>query len=332
MAHAGTSVIHIGLHKVASTTLQFSLNQLRPELGAQGFYYPGDVLPHRTQQSDLAIFLRDANADRYQTAMAAVLRELREREHTNMLLSGEEFSLLSPEKIEMLYADLEKTGRPFRVVLYVRNLYRHTMSAIAQRSKSGKFPSHPDRGINRKTFNPSSIVSRWESVFGADNVVVACLEALPAGIDIVSHFAGLAGIRLPREYRVAHRNRSADPLASTLLSYLAYEFDLPHHLFYRSYFEKMPDSPVLSRTEDHLFGLIDRWVTGVDLTHPKLAPFRDVLCSRPPVHRETVTGAEAGAAYVRQLGMTLLRTAERMEEMDEQPKQGRHRDRLDRPS
>jgi hypothetical protein len=163
-------------------------------------------------------------------------------------------------------------------------------------------------------------------VFGEDNVVAGCLEALPAGDSIVSHFAGLAGIRLPRDFHVADRNQSADPIASTLLSYLAYEFGVPHHFFYRSYFEKIADRPALPRIEDHLFGLIDNWVTGVDLSHPKLAPFRDMLCNRPAVRHEAGASAGSAAEYVRQLGMTLLRTAERMEEADEEPMQRRRRE------
>jgi hypothetical protein len=71
------------------------------------------------------------------------------------------------------------------------------------------------------------------------------------------------------------------------------------------------------------------WVTGVDLSHPKLAPFRDLLRSRPP-DQETGTSAESAAEYLRRLGTTLLETAERMEQTDEQPKQRRHRDRRQR--
>ena len=322
-ACAGQSVIHIGLHKAASTTLQHSLYALRQELAAQRFFYPGNILPHRAQHSDLAIFLRDAGGEKYSAAMHTILHDFRKLKDANLLLSGEEFSSLRPEQIEALHRDLAETGRQFRVVLYIRNLYRVAISAVAEQSKSGKFIAYPSRVIDRRRLNPSAILSRWEKVFGEDNVIAACLEALPAGTNIVSHFAGMAGVRLPREFRVIDRNRSIDPIASLLLSHLAYEFKVRHRDFYRSYFEKIPDRPAFPRIEDHLLGMADKWVAAVDLSHPKLNPFRELLCSRPPVRQGTGTSVESAAGYLRLLGMTLLRSAERIEEADEELKRTR---------
>lgn len=313
---AGHSVIHIGLHKVASTTLQLSLRTMKRQLAKQGFFYPTDHLPLRSQHSDLAAFLREDGESKYRSAMDAILGDYRTSGCANMLLSGEGFSSLLPAHIRVLQADLAETGRQFRVVLYIRNLYRHTLSAIAQKGKSGKPVSYSSRGIGRRKFNPSSILARWEHVFGEDNVVVGCLDALPAEANIVTHFAGLGGIRLPRAFRIVDRNRSVDPIASSLWSRLAYEFGIPHHAFYKSYFENVPDRPTLPRMEARLFRTIDKWVAKVDLSHPKLAPFRDLLRQRPPVREETTTGGQAAAAYLRQLGTTLLKTAERMNEPD----------------
>lgn len=320
-ANARRSVIHIGLHKVASTTLQHSLRALKVKLEKQGFFYPTDHLPLRTQHSDLATFLREDDQAKYRAAMGAILDEFDRRGYANMLLSGEGFSSLLPAQIEVLHRDLAQTGRQFRVVLYVRNLYRHTMSAIAQKGKSGKPVSFSSRGISRRKFDPSSILSRWEAVFGEDNVVAGCLEALPAEANIVTHFAASAGITLPRGFRILDRNRSADPIASSLLSRLAYEFRFSHHLFYRSYFENVPDRPTLPRVEDRLFGIIDKWVAEVDLSHPKLASFQDLLCQRPSVSANGAN-AQSAAGYIRQLGMTLLGTAARIEEEDRQRRGG----------
>ncbi|HEX3431084.1 MAG TPA: hypothetical protein VHT03_09370 [Rhizomicrobium sp.] len=323
--HAGNSVIHIGLHKVASTTLQHSLHALRPDLAAQGFFYPGDDLPHPKQHSDLALFLHEAGEEKYRTAMDAILRDFRNLEGANLLLSGEEFSSLLPAQIEALHRDLAETGRQFRVVLYVRNLYRIAISAIAEHSKTGKFVAYPSRVIDRRRVNPSSILSHWEDVFGKENVIAACLEALPAETNIVSHFADLAGIKLPAEFRMIERNRSADPIASALLSHLAYEFQVSHHFFYRSYFENVRGRLALPRMEDHLLGTADKWVADVDLSHPKLVPFRDLLRSRPTASPPADASAESAVGYLRLLGKTLLRTAERIEQRDEQPKRSRRR-------
>jgi len=326
-ASAAQSVIHIGLHKAASTTLQHSLYALRQELAAQHFFYPADILPHWAQHSDLAIFLRDAEVQKYRTAMDAILSDFRHLKNANLILSGEEFSSLRPEQIKVLHSDLTTTGRQFRVVLYVRNLYRIAISAVAEQSKSGKFIAYPSRVIDRRRLNPSAILSHWEDVFGEDRVIAACLEALPAETNIVSHFAGMAGMTLPREFRVVDRNRSIDPVASMLLSHLAYEFKIRHHDFYRSYFEKIPDRPAFPGIEDHFLEMIDAWVAGVDLSHPKLSPFQDLLCSRPPVRQGA--SAESAAGYLRALAATLLRTAERIDKADEEPKRGRGKPRVE---
>lgn len=320
---AGTSVIHIGLHKAASTTLQHALYALRHELAAQKFLYPAGILPHARQHSDLAIFLRDAAGDKYGAAMNAVLTEFRKPGYENLLLSGEEFSSLVPGQIERLYADLAETGRQFRIALYIRNLYRIAISAVAEQSKSGKFVAYPPRVIARRRVDPSAILSRWEKVFGEKNVIAACLDALPPEINIVSHFADIAGVRLPREFRAIAKNRAVDSIASSLLSHLAYEFQVSHHFFYRSYFEMTTDKVALPKMEDQLLGMADRWVVGVDLSHPKLVPFRDLLCTRPIDLGGAGTNPVSAAGYLRLLGAILLKTAERMEG-DERPKQ-RHR-------
>lgn len=312
-ACAGTSVIHIGLHKAASTTLQHALYALRQELAAQRFFYPADILPHAKQHSDVAIFLRDAGGEKYGAAMKAILTEFRKPGYANLLLSGEEFSLLLPGQIERLYADLAETGQKFSVVLYIRNLYRIAVSAVAEHSKSGKFIAYPSRVIDRRRVDPSAILSRWEKVFGDENVIAACLDAFPPEINIVGHFAGIAGIRLPCKFRVTAKNRAVDPIASSLLSHLAYEFQVSHHFFYRSYFEMTPDRPVLPKMEQQLLGMADRWVAGVDLSHPKLLPFRDMLCERPIEPQGAGRNAESAVGYLRLLGTILLRTAERME-------------------
>lgn len=318
-ANARRSVIHIGLHKVASTTLQHSLYDLRKRLAAQGFLYPVNIHHRRSQHSDLAILLREGNTAKYRSVMDTMLLDLRASGDMNLLLSGEEFSMLRPRKIEQLYGDLARTGRSFRVVLYIRNLYRLAISAIAERSKTGHFIAYPGQVLGRRAVNPSTILSRWEQVFGADNVIAECLEALPPQTTIVSHFAQLAGARLPRKFRVADRNRSIDPIASVLLSHLAYEFRVPHRLFYKSYFAQIAERPSLPRTDTHLVRAIGKWVAGVDLSHPKLARFEKLLRGRPPLPGAPNACAQSAATYLRQLSVTLMRTAEGLETPKEQP-------------
>ncbi len=305
------SILHIGLHKTGSTTLQQALYGAGDELTRQRFFYPRDYLPHKSQHSDLAMYLRGSDHEDYRDAIGRILADFAAREDAQLLLSGEEFSMLPRAKLEILRASLAQTKRPFHIVLYLRNLYRFALSVIAQHSKQGKFLAYPSQVMGHiKNLDLTALIARWESVFGEEQVHVFSLETLPPGRNIVGHFADFAGFSLPGALPGSAVNRSVDPIASALLTHLAYEFGVPYQLFYKSYFQATNERFPLPRTETYLNTMLDKWVAQVDVSHPKLAPHREALVQQPSVAKDE---GLAGAAYLKALAATLTKTARRMD-------------------
>lgn len=312
------SIIHIGLHKTGSTTLQSVLYRLRERLAAQNFFYPGDYLRPGFQHSLLAIYLRESKHDRFKQAMESILGDLARRSNAQLILSGEEFSTLPPQKVEILRTSLGRVKQEFHVVVYIRNLYRFAISQIAQHSKAKKFIAYPASVVQRfQNLDLATMVSAWEKAFGPDHVQVFCLENLPATGNIVSHFADFAGIRLPSELTVVDLNRSADPIASALLSHLVYEFSVPHRVFYNAYFRAARGKAFeVPRTEGHLIELLDDWVRQRNLDHPKLAAHREILLRRPVLG--DTSSVNRGFDYLMALSAVLERAAKEMKRCEEQ--------------
>lgn len=307
-----TSIVHIGFHKTGSSSLQRRLRRSRHLLARQGFCYPVDHLPSPDQHSHLALYLKSGSASDYQRAWSSISADYRHSGCRHLILSGEEFSTLRQPLVEHFAADLLALTQPVRIILYIRNLHRFIVSVMAQFSKAGDFVAHPQTTIDRmRGFNPTARLTSWEEVCGAANVTVQCLDQLPAGYGIEEHFADFAGVKLkPMEFAVA-ANRSIDPIASGLLSQLAYEFGTSPKKFYTAYFRVQKDRMVLPKTEQHLADLAETWVAGVDLSHPKLAPFRDSLRQRPAAAPAGDDPAGRGNAYLQALATVLWETAGR---------------------
>jgi hypothetical protein len=308
-----TSIVHIGLHKTGSTSLQRRLSRSRHLLARQGFFYPVDRLPNKNQHSHLALYLREGDPASYQSAFSTVTEDFRRSGCRYLILSGEEFSTLRNASVKKFGDDIKGITQPVRIILYVRNLSRLIISIMSQHSKTGKFVAYPQSIFERmRNFNPTRILRMWEDAFGAEQVSVQSLEALPAGSGIEEHFAQFAGADLkPMEFD-AQANRSVDPIASALLTHLAHEFGVPYQIFYEAYFTAATDRFTLPRTEQHLAELARKWVETVDLSHPKLAPFKDALREQPMAGADSGTAggeAERARTYMETLAAVLLETA-----------------------
>ncbi|HTW29263.1 MAG TPA: hypothetical protein VME92_19210 [Acetobacteraceae bacterium] len=279
-----SAILHIGLHKTGSTTLQYALVTNRVPLRDQGVFYSCEHLPSKTQHSHLALFLRTGQTDQYQSALRAILDDFGASGCSRIVLSGEEFSTLKAELVDKVYKDLATEVGRIEVVLYVRNLYKFMSSLVAQYSKGADTIIYPHVAISRlKGFNPSDVLRRWEAVAGEANVTVRCLDKLPEGKTIVESFADFAAIQLPLVAADSFANRSADAIAASLQSHLAFEFGLTEPVFYRAYFSELGERFSLPRIEARYFDQMEEWVRGVDLSHPKLRPFDEVMRARPAV-------------------------------------------------
>ncbi len=304
-----SALLHIGLHKTGSTTLQNAFVANRVVLMDQGIFYPEHHLPSRTQHSHLALFLRSGQVERYTTAIDAIVGDFVAGGYSRLVLSGEEFSTLKSELVHQVHASLVPYFGEIRIILYVRNLFQFMLSLIAQYSKAGDAIIYPQTAIGRmRSFNPTDVLRRWEAVVGEKNVEVMCLDRLPAGAGIVENFAELAQLPLPKPGRELVANRSMDAITSSLLSHLAFEFGLQESVFYNAYFSRLVRRVSLPRTESYYCDLIQDWVQNVDLSHEKLKMFEPVMRARPAAEEASSENADRLEDYLDFLAAVLRHT------------------------
>jgi hypothetical protein len=278
------AILHIGLHKTGSTTLQNALFANREELREQRIFYPTQHLPSRVQHSHLALFLRSGQRDKYESALRGILDDFTASGCDRLVMSGEEFSTLNDDMVRELFSSLQQRFSSIRAILYVRNLYRFMFSLAGQYSRDSKALIDVETAIRRmRNFNPSKIVQRWENFCGPKNAAVHCIDKLPEGMTIVDAFAAFANVSLARPGRDSFANRSMDPISSIILSRLAFEFGLPEVVFVRPYFLLVNERIPLPKIEAQYYEAMDDWVSKVDLSHTKLQPFDSIMRALPGV-------------------------------------------------
>lgn len=170
-------LIHIGLHKTGSTSIQDALSDLRKlrQLGTACYPLPGTpshnrvpalYLPHdRLPRYDRTCFPADDQsfADHKSRLARDFLSELGDAQAA--VISAENLSLLEASEIARLKQDLVSCGyERFRVLVYIRNPASQYLSEVQQRLKASAVVPDP-RGYRHRF---RSIIESWESVFPGD--------------------------------------------------------------------------------------------------------------------------------------------------------------------
>ncbi|MGQ7791118.1 hypothetical protein ACUN0C_01775 [Faunimonas sp. B44] len=207
MATFKTVILHIGINKTGSTSIQDALSGNAETLLAEaGIQYAGNFANHSvplyTMFSEHALSYH-ANVRRGVTsgerlrALRAELFDsyeaiLAEPKAGTLLLSGEDLSLLSEAAVSRLKVWLTPKASEVKVIAYLRHPRSWSSSEAAQRIKGGvtleELEASPPHPWFRRRLEP------WLSSFGRDRVAVfdygaACRH--PGGL--VGHFSDLIG-------------------------------------------------------------------------------------------------------------------------------------------
>jgi hypothetical protein len=203
-------VIHAGIHRTGTTSLQHFLAQNRTPLAALGFAYPGTGNNHQP----LAWALKNGSAG---AAEVAALFDAEQAPET-VVLSGEDFCIHT----QLGWLEEISRSHPTRVVFYLRRQDHWLMSWYNQHIK---WPFDRRKSVmTRHEFlaaigdfhwlDYSVMLERWARVIGRENLEVAVVETGQVE-DVVGDFIARLGI--PRESLGAEEKRVNDSLPVHLL-------------------------------------------------------------------------------------------------------------------
>lgn len=181
-------LLHIGLPKSGSTTLQRACAASRPALLSAGVLYPGALPDHALAGSWLAgIPLSHlGRTEPAHDAWPPVLSEMREHPDHRILLSYEAICWTDLQRAQWAAAEL---GGPVHGLLVLRNPGEFLVSAWQQNLKGGNGADldgalrtafrDPDNAALSRPFHQRDgldLVTRWVTALGPENLTVVILE------------------------------------------------------------------------------------------------------------------------------------------------------------
>lgn len=179
-------LLHIGLMKTGTTSLQNAASTLRAELAARGVLYPGTSVNHRLAMAALmerrlpGVELRSKSWTRLQTEIDA--------DKSRRVLLGHEFVSEADDATARRVRDA--LGERTHVVITLRNYADMLPSAWQQTLKSGRNMSfghwlkkvlsddvkQPRLRLERDRLDHGAITSRWARVVGPEHVTVVVVD------------------------------------------------------------------------------------------------------------------------------------------------------------
>jgi hypothetical protein len=191
-------VLHIGLPKTATTTIQHVLESLKPELAARGVLYPGTTRSQLelVQRSQFRQTERQTGPGSLAEAMGWLADEVRAVGPERVILSCERMSLVTPGSVARLQeavATWLPQVRDVRVLAYVRDPVSWATSLCQQRLKQGT------TRLSRFAADPwplglEALLGKYVRRYGRDAVTVRHLHpAYLTGGNVVDDFLAAVG-------------------------------------------------------------------------------------------------------------------------------------------
>jgi hypothetical protein len=217
-------IIHIGMHKTGSSSIQRSLTGFEDErfvyapIGKEDNHsipictlFVGNRERHVAHKSNM----RDmADVAAYRARVRAGLESAIERtQERALIISGEDISSLSRPDLDELHRYFDSHFDRIDIVAYVRSPAGFMSSAFQQRVKGRLDRFEPEA----QYFNYEKCFSKFDVLFGRDNVHLWHFspESFPGGC-VVQDFCARLGINLPKD-RIIRSNESLSRHAVALL-------------------------------------------------------------------------------------------------------------------
>jgi hypothetical protein len=241
-------ILHIGVSKTGSSSIQRVLAGQREALAAQGVFYPRSpgwenhaLLPASVVDDPNALW--NVHPGTWEgmkpETRLALFREQFEAEMNKLppgmrcIISAEQcVVLLGNDKNVSRLADLlSRWFSRIRIVVYLRRQDKHAASAYTQSLRVGVLepPSLPAGGpAAQPLYDYGAVLDRWARAFGDEAIIGRIFEREDlAGGDAVADFMQVAGLKLPpqQENPDNNSNPSVTTAAQELLRVIGRDFE-----------------------------------------------------------------------------------------------------------
>jgi len=179
-------LLHIGLMKTGTTSLQNAAAVLRPELLARGVRYPGSNTNHRSAVNDFMGHSWGWDTTPVAGAWRRLRREI-DRDTENRVWIGHEFAANADDETAKAWHD--ELGERAHVVVTLRNYAEILPSLWQQMTKEGEradfeswlrgvLSDDPESDLRsfRDRIDQGRVVTRWAEAFGPENVTVVVVD------------------------------------------------------------------------------------------------------------------------------------------------------------
>lgn len=217
-----TVIIHIGMVKTGTSSIQTVLFKNRQQMAADGHLYPTTGLreeDHGTGHFDISPIGAHNITDCLAIEFNKLINEIDRDEAQTIILSSEFWSFALPGYIADLAHLLAKYD--VKVIFYVREQKALIESTFLQWQKKGfEYLGNIEKfyQVHADSFNLLARVVPWADAFGDDRMICRLYDPAFMGDNVVSDFMAAVGLSLPSDALRASENPSLPACFSALLA------------------------------------------------------------------------------------------------------------------
>lgn len=234
-----TAIIHAGLHKTGTTSIQSSLANYKDkdtayaDLGRSNhsivfktLFHPSNLFNYWANLGLSAAEHREL-VDQYRLK----LNEQLQQEQSRIVFSGEEISALEPEALARMKSHFEEQGRDSEIFVFVREPLGMTASVIQELAKWGSLLHNESTDHKAIDYRLSERVGNLLDIFGKETTHICYYEdalssKYPRGV--IDYFAELLGIQPESLPSVHTTNQSIGETTFKLLNQF-FQTDIVHN-------------------------------------------------------------------------------------------------------
>jgi len=195
-------ILHIGLHKTGSTSIQKALKGYNKDgVKAIGFEQENHSVPMYTIFSESRYEYHiwknsGANKDQInqyrQTNLKILTDHVNDENNDKLIISGEDMCSLSAEEKHKLIKFFTKLDISVKVIVYVRSPIDWLASVYQERAKNGRTP------IGKIATNYEYTLKPFLELLGKNNILVFSFNDVQKNYgSIINHFSDILKIKLP---------------------------------------------------------------------------------------------------------------------------------------